>query len=154
MPRASRFARAGLSALIALPLLTAPAFPQATRSADRDRFRWPLRGEILEPYGPRQNGIDIKTPVGEPVHAAANGECIFAGDLPPFGKLILIRHPHGYVTAYGYNSELLIKQNDKVKRGQIIAKSGEGGTPPSPRLHFELRKDSQPVDPTKFLVPL
>jgi len=77
---------------------------------------------------------------------------MFAGTLDPYGKLILIRHDHGFVTAYGLNSELLVKQGDPVKRGQIIAKSGEDGG--LPRLHFEIRKDSKPVDPTKFLVPL
>ena len=151
------FARAGERAVLVASLLAMlaiqPAFPQASASAERDRFRWPLRGQVIQPYSPGENdGLDIKAPVGEAVHAAADGDCIFSGALKPFGQLVLIRHPHGYVTAYGYLSELSVKQGDKVRRGEIIGKSGEDDG--SPRLHFELRKDSQPIDPTKYLVPL
>ena len=62
--------------------------------------------------------------------------------------------PAGFVTAYADNSELQVKEGDAVKRGQIIAKAGDSGTVSSPRLHFELRKDGQPVDPLKYLAPL
>ena len=58
------------------------------------------------------------------------------------------------VTAYADNSELEVKEGDAIKRGQIIAKAGDSGAAKSPRLHFELRKDGQPVDPVKYLVPL
>jgi Peptidase family M23 len=64
------------------------------------------------------------------------------------------RHGNGYVTAYADNSELAVKEGDAIKRGQIIAKSGDSGDVSSPRLHFELRKDGKAVDPTKYLVPL
>ena len=89
------------------------------------------------------------------MHAAADGVCIYAGDdIKTYGKLVLIRHDNGYVTAYADNSELEVKEGDAVKRGQIIAKAGDSGTVSSPRLHFELRKDGQPVDPLKYLAPL
>ena len=85
----------------------------------------------------------------------ADGVCIYAGDdIKTYGKLVLIRHANGYVTAYADNSELEVKEGDAVKRGQIIAKAGASGEVSSPRLHFELRKDGQPVDPTKYLAPL
>ena len=149
----SSFAGALVAAALLATVASQPAFSQASASAERDRFRWPLRGQVVQPYAPGENdGLDIKAPVGEAVHAAADGDCLFAGELKPFGQLVLIRHPHGYVTAYGYLSDLLVKQGDKVKRGEIIGKSGDGGG--SPRLHFELRKDSEPIDPTKYLVPL
>ncbi len=147
-----------LGAVAALCLVATSPFGAAI-AAERpspppDKFRWPVRGPILQPYKAGEtNGIDIKTRIGEPVHAAAEGVCIYAGEMKPFGKLILIRHANDYVTAYGDNSELLVKDGDKVKRGQIIAKSGDSGDAASPRLHFEIRKNSKPVDPTKYLAP-
>ncbi len=119
-----------------------------------DRFRWPLRGPIVKQFeSGKTDGIDIAAPVGEPVHAAADGVCIYAGDeLKTYGKLVVIRHADGYVTAYADNSELDVKEGDAVRRGQIIAKSGVNGN--VPHLHFELRKDGKPIDPTRYLVPL
>jgi len=72
--------------------------------------------------------------------------------LKTYGKLVLIRHADGYVTVYADNSELDVKEDDAVRRGQIIAKSGVSGN--VPHLHFELRKDGKPVDPIGYLVPL
>ena len=158
----SGLAKSGLVALILAAMTAAgpmaPAFPQGEAppgSVERERFRWPLRGPILEGFKSGENdGIEIKAPIGEPVHASADGICTYAGDeLKTYGKLILVRHADGYVTAYAHLSELMVKEGDKVRRGQIIAKSGGTGAP-SPRLHFELRKDGKPVDPTKSLVPL
>jgi murein DD-endopeptidase MepM/ murein hydrolase activator NlpD len=122
----------------------------------QDKFRWPIRGPILQRFKNGENdGIDIAAPVGEAVHAAADGICIYAGDdMKTYGKLVVIRHANGYVTAYADNSELEVKEGDAIKRGQIIAKAGDSGDVPSPRLHFELRKDGKAVDPTKYLVPL
>ncbi len=129
-----------------------PPLPQrrcAKNSAGR------CAGPILHPFKAGENdGIDIKTPVDQPVHAADDGVCTYAGDeLKTFGRLILIRHANGYVTAYAHLNELGVKEGDKVRRGQIIAKSGDTGDVSSPQLHFELRKDGKALDPTKYLVP-
>src|SRR5271157_5176176 len=150
----SAFAAPLILCLAAEPALSQDASPAPP--AARDTFRWPLRGPILHPFKSGENdGVDITVSVGESVHAAADGICTYAGeDIKTYGKLILIRHADGYVTAYADNSELLIKEGDAVKRGQIIAKAGASGDVSSPRLHFELRKDGKPVDPTKYLVPL
>lgn len=123
--------------------------------AARDRFRWPVRGRIVRAFKSGANdGIDISAPVGEPVHAAGDGVVTYSGDeLKTYGKLILIRHADDYVSAYAYNSELLVGPGVVVKRGQIIAKSGRPDTG-APRLHFELRKGGAPVDPTKYLAPM
>jgi murein DD-endopeptidase MepM/ murein hydrolase activator NlpD len=135
--------------------LGAGAFAQDGGSGARDKFRWPLHGPIISVFTEGHDGIDIAAAIGEWVHAAADGVCIYAGeDLKSYGKLVVIRHPNGYVTAYGDNSELDVKEGDAIKRGQIIAKSGDSGDAASPRLHFELRKDGKPIDPTKYLVPL
>ena len=152
-----RFARGGLAAaLLAGVAGAALAQEAAPPQPEREKFRWPLRGAILEPFKAGTNdGIDIAAPVGEAVHAAADGVCVAAGEeIKSYGKLVVLRHAGGYVTVYADNSELEVKQGDAVRRGEIIAKSGQTGGAPSPRLHFELRKDGQPVDPVKYLAPL
>jgi murein DD-endopeptidase MepM/ murein hydrolase activator NlpD len=153
------FARGSLAALFLVSFAGGSAFSQdASTGAPvaHDKFRWPIRGPIIQPFKSGANdGIDILAALGEWVHAAADGVCIYAGDdIKTYGKLVLIRHENGYVTAYADNSELEVKEGDAIKRGQIIAKAGDSGAAKSPRLHFELRKDGQPVDPVKYLVPL
>ena len=87
--------------------------------------------------------------------AAEAGVVVYSGDgLKGYGNLVLIKHPNGYVTAYANNGELDVKRGEQVKRGQVIAKSGDTGNVNSPQLHFELRKGSTPVDPTNYLAGL
>ena len=154
----ARLAKMGLATLGFAGLAAGAAFSQDVSggSAALDRFRWPLRGAILKDFKEGESdGIEIAAPTGEPVHAAADGVCIYAGDeLKTYGKLVLIRHADGFITAYADLSELAVKEGDKVRRGQIIAKAGQSGDAASPRLHFELRKDGKPVDPIRYLAPL
>ncbi len=152
---AGRFASFGLAALL-FSGLAGMSLAQDTPPPERDKFRWPLRGAIVKPFKAGTNdGIDVAAPVGEAVHAAADGVCIAAGEeIKSYGKLVVIRHDNGFVTVYAGNSEIEVKEGDKVRRGQIIAKSGQIGGAPSPRLHFELRKDGQAIDPVRSLVPL
>ena len=94
-------------------------------------------------------------PPGTSVRAAENGVVVYSGDgLKGYGNLVLIKHPNGFVTAYANNGELDVKRGETVKRGQIIAKSGDTGNVNAPQLHFELRKGSTPVDPTNYLAGL
>ena len=131
--------------------------PEAESKADGAGFRWPVRGRIIAAFGAKPNGqqndgINIAVPEGTPVKAAEEGEVAYAGnELKGYGNLILVRHPNGFVTAYAHARELLVKRGDKVKRGQIIAKSGRTGAISAPQLHFEIRKGSTPVDPTPYL---
>ena len=79
----------------------------------------------------------------------------YAGnELKGYGNLVLIRHPNGFVTAYANNGELDVKRGDVVKRGQVIAKSGQSGNVSSPQLHFELRRGTKAIDPLDHLPPL
>lgn len=120
-------------------------------------FRWPVRGKVITGYGVRTNGkandgINLAVPEGTPIKAAEDGTVAYSGnELKGYGNLVLVRHSNGYVTAYAHASELLVKRGDTIKRGQVIAKSGQSGEVGSPQLHFEIRKGSQPVDPTQFL---
>jgi murein DD-endopeptidase MepM/ murein hydrolase activator NlpD len=120
-------------------------------------FRWPVRGKVITTYGAKTNGksndgINLAVPEGTPVKAAEDGVVAYSGnELKGYGNLILVRHANGYVTAYAHASELLVKRGDSIKRGQVIAKSGQSGEVGSPQLHFEIRKGSVPVDPLQFL---
>jgi murein DD-endopeptidase MepM/ murein hydrolase activator NlpD len=120
-------------------------------------FRWPVRGKVITSYGAKTNGksndgINLAVPEGTPVKAAEDGVVAYSGnELKGYGNLVLIRHSNGYVTAYAHASELLVKRGDTIKRGQVIAKSGQSGEVASPQLHFEIRKGSNPVDPLQFL---
>lgn len=124
-----------------------------TASSAKPEFRWPARGRIIEPFKPGGNdGINIALPEGTSVKAAESGVVAYAGnELKGYGNLILIRHPNGFVSAYAHTGDIEVKRGDTVKRGQIIAKSGQSGNVSTPQLHFELRKGTTPVDPTLYL---
>ena len=121
------------------------------------KFRWPANGRIIAGYGPTTNGqqndgINIALPENTPVKAAEDGVVAYAGnELKGYGNLVLIRHANGFVTAYANASEISVKRNDQVHRGQVIAKSGQTGSAATPQLHFEIRKNSAPVDPMQYL---
>jgi murein DD-endopeptidase MepM/ murein hydrolase activator NlpD len=121
------------------------------------KFRWPANGRVIAGYGPTTNGqqndgINIALPENTPVKAAEDGVVAYAGnELKGYGNLVLVRHPNGYVTAYAHTKELLVKRGDQVKRGQVIARSGQTGNVNAPQLHFEIRKGASPLDPTRFL---
>ena len=129
---------------------------QADAGGTEPEFRWPARGRIIQGFKAGGNdGINISVPAGTSVRAAESGTVVYSGDgLKGYGNLVLIKHPNGFVTAYGNNGELDVKRGDKVARGQVIAKSGDTGNVNSPQLHFELRKGSTPVDPTSYLAGL
>jgi len=134
---------------------------EAAKLADANsvvpKFRWPANGRVIAGYGPTTNGqqndgINIALPENTPVKAAEDGVVAYAGnELKGYGNLVLVRHPNGYVTAYAHAKELLVKRGDQVKRGQVIARSGQSGNVNTPQLHFEIRKGSSPLDPTRFL---
>src|SRR6185437_13442700 len=125
-------------------------------SSEPGAFRWPARGRIIQGYKVGGNdGINIALPEGTSVRATEDGKVAYAGSaLKGYGNLVLIRHPNGFVSAYANNGELDVKSGDVVKRGQVIAKSGQTGDVSSPQLHFELRKGQTPVNPTNYLAGL
>jgi murein DD-endopeptidase MepM/ murein hydrolase activator NlpD len=166
LPASSRVAAAGPQQSVRL----AQAGPTAEENAAAESpvtageatgalptFRWPVRGKVITSYGAKTNGksndgINLAVPEGTPVKAAEDGVVAYSGnELKGYGNLVLVRHSNGYVTAYAHASELLVKRGDTIKRGQVIAKSGQSGEVGSPQLHFEIRKGSSPVDPLQFL---
>jgi murein DD-endopeptidase MepM/ murein hydrolase activator NlpD len=131
--------------------------PAVTEASDTPSFRWPARGRVISGFGARgtggaNDGINIALPEGSPIRAAEGGTVVHADDaLKGYGKLVLIRHPSGYVSVYAHNSELKVKRGESVRRGQVIANSGQSGNVTAPQLHFEIRKGATPVDPNKYL---
>jgi murein DD-endopeptidase MepM/ murein hydrolase activator NlpD len=138
-----------------------PAHETVTKSVEpagaMPSFRWPVRGRVISGFGPKtsgqqNDGINIAVPEGTEVKAAEDGVVAYAGnELKGYGNLVLIRHANGYVSAYAHASELLVKRGDSIKRGQAIARAGQTGNVTSPQLHFEIRKGSTPVDPSRYL---
>ncbi len=120
-------------------------------------FRWPAKGRIIAGFGPKTNGqandgINIALPEGTPIKAAEDGVVAYAGnELKGYGNLVLVRHADGFVTAYAHAKELLVKRGDSIKRGQVIARSGQTGNVDAPQLHFEIRKGPSPIDPMPHL---
>jgi murein DD-endopeptidase MepM/ murein hydrolase activator NlpD len=118
-----------------------------------DGFAWPLEAGIVssefgERWGKLHAGIDIAADVGEPVHAAARGLVIYAGDgLQGYGHVVIIRHDDSLTTLYAHNSRLEVKQGNTVNQGTVIAKVGSTGHSTGPHLHFEIRVGEKPVNP-------
>lgn len=166
---ASKTKVAATTSAASLPTYTAPkkaeaAIAEAEKSTAAapeqtgiGKMRWPAKGRVVSGYGAKDSGkanegIDISLPAGTPVKAAENGVVIYAdGGLKEFGNTVLVRHEDGLVTVYAHNSDLKVKRGDKVTRGQQIASSGMSGDVKTPMLHFEVRKNSAPVDPSKYL---
>ena len=129
---------------------------QAASGNGTPEFRWPAHGRIIQGFKSGGNdGINIAVPEGTSVKAAESGVVAYAGnEIKGFGNLVLIRHPNGFVSAYANNGNIEVHRGEQVTRGQTIAKSGQSGNVASPQLHFELRKGSTPVDPTRYLAGL
>ncbi len=138
------------------PTASLPPAEEKVSANGAPEFRWPAHGRIIQGFKTGGNdGINIAVPEGTSVKAAESGVVAYAGsEIKGFGNLVLIRHPNGFVSAYANNGGLSVHRGEQVKRGQTIATSGQSGNVASPQLHFELRKGSTPVDPTRYLAGL
>ena len=124
------------------------------------RFGWPVTGAILSAFGrggegERNNGINIAAERGTPILAAADGVVLYAGDeIRVHGGLVLLNHGDGWITAYGNMEDLQVSRGQRVERGQMIARAGDSGQAGQPQLHFEIRRNREPVDPALHLPDL
>jgi len=115
------------------------------------QWNWPLSGKVIEEFSNKNNGIDIVAREGTEVRAAASGKVVYAGDaLRGYGNLIIIKHNSSIFSAYAHNKKLLVKEEDSIAIGQPIALLGSTEAD-RVMLHFEIRKDGNPVDPRKYL---
>ena len=117
-------------------------------------WRWPTVGRVDVGFGEKPGpgtGVLINGQSGQSIHAAAPGSVVYAGSgLIGYGKLIILKHNETYLSAYGYSESLLVREGDAISQGQKIATMGEGPER-KPRLHFEIRRNGQPIDPQPFL---
>lgn len=108
----------------------------------------PTSGKVVQPYTAASKGVDVLGKEGQSVVAAYDGTVAYSGNgLKGYGNLVIIKHNNGYLTAYSHNKINVVKEGDKVKRGQKIAELGKTESD-RPLLHFELRKNGKPMDPT------
>ena len=133
---------------------SAPAANNANSSTEDDiSFAWPSKGDVLDGFDEAKNrkGVDIGGASGDAVWAAADGKVVYAdAGLRGYGKLIILKHNSMYLTAYAHNQTLLVKEDQMVKKGQKIAEMGNTDAD-RVKLHFEVRKQGKPVDPSKYL---
>jgi lipoprotein NlpD len=116
-------------------------------------WRWPTTGDLRNRFNPShgKKGLDIEGKMGQPILAAAGGKVVYSGDgLIGYGNLVIIKHNDTYLSAYGHNRRLLVKEGSEVKQGQKIAEMGDSGKQ-GVILHFEIRRDGKPVDPLRYL---
>lgn len=145
--------------VVPAPVSTPKPAPAPTRApppaAPRGKvtgWLWPARGKVSRGYSSSvHKGIDISGNRGDPIYAVADGVVVYAGTgIVGFGELVILKHNDIYISAYGHNDRLLVRENDVVRAGQIIAEKGSSGTD-TVKLHFEIRKEGKPVDPLRLL---
>ena len=141
------------------PKSEAPApRPSANDAGDDDDkidWVWPAKGKIVGTFSDTANlkGIDISGSAGQPVVASAGGTVVYAGTgLRGYGKLIIVKHNKTYLSAYAHNRDILVKEGDKVSKGQKIAEMGNTDAS-EVKLHFEIRRQGKPMDPARYLPP-
>jgi len=98
-------------------------------------------------------GIDVTAPMGSPIEAPAAGRVVDSGWESGYGNTITIDHGFGIVTKFAHASKLLVRNGERVKRGQRIALVGNSGLATGPHLHYEVRVRGRPVDPLKYVLP-
>ena len=122
-----------------------------TKSVSSVTWMWPTKGRVIKNFSSTNKGIDIAGTRGQNVNAASAGQVVYSGNaLRGYGNLIIINHNNQYLSAYAHNEMLLVKEGQKVKRGQVIAKMGSTDAS-RVMLHFEIRYKGNSVDPKKYL---
>jgi lipoprotein NlpD len=144
----------GVSGSPAASVSTPMAVPVPAGETMAGGWTWPSNGVLISKFasnGSLNKGIDIAGDLGQPVFAASDGSVVYAGSgLRGYGELVIIKHSDTYVSAYGHNRRLLVREGQQVKAGQTIAEMGSTGTD-RVKLHFEIRRQGKPVDPMQFL---
>ena len=123
---------------------------------------WPVRGWVTSDFGVRRSplsghrelhaGLDIAGPSGSAVYAPGEGVVTFSGRHGGYGNMVIIDHGYGVATLYGHNSKLLVKEGDRVRRGDLIARLGSTGRSTGPHVHYEVLIDGVPVNPEKYVL--
>ena len=141
-------------------LPSAPS-PGSGLAALRGRLQWPVRGQVTAPFGKFKHpefaaeivrkGIDIEAAAGEAVKAVEKGRVVYADQFSGYGKMVIVDHGERYYTIYGHLSEIIKKNGDMISRGEALGRAGEGDSPTTAKLYFEMRKDGHSLDPVPWL---
>jgi lipoprotein NlpD len=133
---------------------TTPATPAAPAAGDEARlsWMWPSEGRVIATFDDGRNkGIDIAGKAGQAVVAAGSGKVMYAGSgIRGYGNLVIVKHSNSLLSAYAHNRKIVVKEGDNVAKGQVIAEMGDSDAD-LVKLHFEIRQQGKPVDPTRFL---
>lgn len=131
---------------------TAPATP-ASGEDDNIAWIWPTDGKVASGFDDGKKGIDITGRSGQQVLAASAGKVMYAGSgIRGYGNLVIVKHTSNLLSAYAHNKTILVKEGQTVSKGQKIAEMGNSDSD-MVKLHFEIRQQGKPVDPSKFLPP-
>ena len=130
-----------------------PVPPAIATNGDEDRvdWIWPAEGKLIGNFDQGKKGIDISGKSGQTVLAAASGKVMYAGSgIRGYGNLVIVKHTNNLLSAYAHNKVILVKEGQVVSKGQKIAEMGNSDSDAT-KLHFEIRQQGKPVDPSKFL---
>jgi lipoprotein NlpD len=138
-----------------VPPAAAPIAPGSVVRADDDEklsWMWPSDGKIVATFDEGKNkGIDIAGKPGQQVMAAGAGKVMYAGSgIRGYGNLVIVKHSNSLLSAYAHNRTIVVKEGQNVNKGQMIAEMGDSDSD-SVKLHFEIRQQGKPVDPSRFL---
>ncbi|MES9939911.1 MAG: peptidoglycan DD-metalloendopeptidase family protein [Candidatus Thiodiazotropha sp. 6PLUC2] len=118
-------------------------------------WSWPTMGRVTQTFSnsdQNRKGVWISGRLGQPIKAAESGRVVYAGGgLVGYGNLVIVKHDQNYLSAYGYNRKLLVKEGDKIAKGDIVAHMGSPNSGGQPVLHFEIRKQGKPINPLPLL---
>lgn len=136
------------------PVATGPVTGATVTATDDDRlsWMWPATGRIVATFDDgKSKGIDIAGKPGQQVLAAGAGKVMYAGSgIRGYGNLVIVKHSNTLLSAYAHNRAIVVKEGDSVSKGQVIAEMGDTDAD-SVKLHFEIRQQGKPVDPSRFL---
>ena len=151
----------GVSATNAVTISTTKKSQQAKKfvapKLGSGGFSWPVQGEIITEFGPsargvHNDGVNIAAEIGAPVIVSATGTVAFVGDnIKNFGKLVLVKHDGGIITAYAHLNSISVNEGDVLAAGDTIGNVGSTGRVSLPQLHFEIRRSRQPIDPRDLI---
>jgi len=130
-----------------------PAVAAAAADDDAVSWMWPAEGKVVGTFDGGKKGVDIAGKSGQPVMAAGAGKVMYAGaGIRGYGNLVIVKHSNNLLSAYAHNKTILVKEGQAVTKGQKIAEMGNSDSD-SVKLHFEIRQQGKPVDPSKYLPP-
>lgn len=133
-------------------LTETPAETPAAPSVDDERIAWiwPTDGKLIGSFDGGKKGISIAGKLGQPIVAAGSGTVLYASSVRGYGNLVIVKHTSNFLSAYAHTKTILVKEGQTVNKGQKIAEMGDSDAD-TVKLHFEIRQQGKPVDPTKFL---